>query len=111
MTRRNTNLAPDTIRRLTTNSGPWMSCDECFDEIDRYIDTVLAGDTRISPQLRAHLTGCGACFEEAWSLLLLAAGEQQVNARQALERMKSDLEDDQLSWPDPPINGDHAPSP
>lgn len=105
MTGRHRQLTPEAIRRLTMSTEPWMSCDDCFDEIDRYVESVLAGNSHISPRLRAHLIGCSACFEEAWSLLLLAADEQRTKRRQALTRMRDDLDCAGLPWPDPPING------
>lgn len=92
MTGRHPQLTPDAIRRLTTSAEPWMSCDECFDEIDRYVETVLAANSHISPRLRAHLIGCSACFEEAWSLLLLAADDERADPGQALARMQADLD-------------------
>ncbi|MGH2929959.1 MAG: hypothetical protein ACRDL8_17285, partial [Solirubrobacteraceae bacterium] len=85
MTSRHPHFTPDEVRRLTTSTEPWMSCDDCFAEIDRYIDGLLAGDCRGSLELRTHLTGCGACFDEAVSLLLLAVAEQGANPRQALD--------------------------
>lgn len=97
-------LTSEAIHQLTISSEPWMSCDECFDEIDVYIDAVLAGANGISPRLRTHLTGCGACFEEAWSLLLLAAGEQGANPQRALTRMQNDLGHAGLHWPSPPAS-------
>ncbi|MGH3211263.1 MAG: hypothetical protein ACRDPY_34800 [Streptosporangiaceae bacterium] len=105
MTSGHPRLTTEAVRRLTTSTEPWMSCDDCFDEIDRYIDSLLAGSGHGSLRLRAHLTGCGACFEEAWSLLLLAAAEQGTDPRQALTRMKNDLDCGALPWPAPPANG------
>jgi anti-sigma factor RsiW len=52
-----------------------VSCDTCFEELDRYVDLELAGadaDAAI-PGVRAHLEGCPACREEHESLLALAA--------------------------------------
>ena len=55
---------------------PEISCDECFDLIDEYVDLELEGrdaDTRI-PGMAAHLQGCPACREEYEALRELAAG-------------------------------------
>jgi hypothetical protein len=52
---------------------PELSCDECFDALDRYVELELAGadaDATIRG-MRAHLAGCPACAEEHESLLAL----------------------------------------
>jgi hypothetical protein len=57
---------------------PELGCDDCFAELDRYVELELAGDDpdRQLPGLRAHLAGCQACREEHDSLrALLAAGD------------------------------------
>jgi hypothetical protein len=53
--------------------GPELGCDECFAELDRYVELEVAGadaDVEV-PGLRAHLEGCPACREEHDSLLAL----------------------------------------
>jgi hypothetical protein len=48
-----------------------LSCEECFAQIDRYVELELAGadaDGSI-PGMRAHLAGCPACDEDHESLL------------------------------------------
>ena len=48
--------------------------EQCFDELDRYVDLELAGvdaEARV-PGMRAHLRGCPACAEDHASLLLFA---------------------------------------
>jgi hypothetical protein len=66
----------ETLRKLLGPAGPEVGCDECFAELDRFVELELAGadaDAAI-PGLRAHLDGCPACREEHESLraLLLA---------------------------------------
>ncbi len=66
------------LRRLLGPSEPEVGCDECFDELDRYVELELAGhdaDAAV-PGLRAHLDGCPACREEYESLRALVSGEQ-----------------------------------
>ena len=61
-------------------AGPEVSCDVCFDELDRYVELELAGkdaDAAI-PGLRAHLAGCPACREEHESLRALVGGERAL---------------------------------
>ena len=60
--------------RLAQILGPAeheLTCDQCFHELDRYVELELAGadaDSAI-PGLRAHLQGCPACREDHDSLL------------------------------------------
>jgi hypothetical protein len=58
------------LRALLGPQGPELSCEECFDELDRYVELELAGadaDAAI-PGMRAHLEGCLACHEDHISL-------------------------------------------
>jgi hypothetical protein len=67
----------DTLQRLLGPPEPEVGCDECFEQLDRYVELELAGaDTEAAlPGLRAHLAGCPACREEHESLLALVGGE------------------------------------
>jgi hypothetical protein len=68
----------DLLARLLGPSGPELGCDECFAELDRYVELEVAGadaDAAV-PGLRAHLEGCPACREEHESLLALVRSEQ-----------------------------------
>jgi hypothetical protein len=50
--------------------APEVSCDECFAQLDRYVEEELhsgPADARF-PGFRAHLLGCPACAEEYESL-------------------------------------------
>jgi hypothetical protein len=81
----------EVVRRLTMDPGPWLSCDDCFRLVDRYVEVVLAaavprpGDELAA--MPAHLGGCSACAEEAETLLLLAAADAGVDPAPALERL------------------------
>jgi hypothetical protein len=61
------------LLRLLGPAGPELDCDECFAELDRYVELELAGadaDAAV-PGLRAHLAGCPACAEDHESLRAL----------------------------------------
>jgi anti-sigma factor RsiW len=61
------------IDRLLGPNEPEVSCDECFELLDEYVDLELAGedaDARL-PGMRAHLQGCPACREDHESLQAL----------------------------------------
>jgi hypothetical protein len=84
-------LPADAWRLLTTAPGAWLSCDDCFRLVDRYVEAVLSdasepasGELAAMP---AHLSGCSACAEEATTLLLLAAGDEYVDPADALRRL------------------------
>jgi hypothetical protein len=68
----------DALGRLLGPSEPEVGCDECFAQLDRYVELELAGANadEVVPGLRAHLEGCPACREEHESLLALLSGEQ-----------------------------------
>jgi hypothetical protein len=70
------NLAA-TLTRLLGPAEAEVGCDACFDELDRYVELVLAGsdaDAAI-PGLRSHLEGCPACREEYESLISLVRSD------------------------------------
>ncbi len=54
-----------------------LTCEQCFEELDRYVELVVAGepaDERI-PGMHAHLEGCPACAEDFRSLRDLVTHE------------------------------------
>jgi hypothetical protein len=61
------------VGRLLGPAGPELSCDECFEQLDRYVELELAGDEADAaiPGMRAHLQGCSACAEDHESLRAL----------------------------------------
>jgi hypothetical protein len=65
------------LARLTGPAGPQVGCEECFDQLDRYVELELAGaDAEAAvPGMRVHLEGCSACAEDHASLLALLASE------------------------------------
>ena len=84
----------EVVRRLTIYPGPWLSCDDCFRLVDRYVEALLAGTTEPFPSdlgaMPAHLSGCSACRDEATTLLLLAATDTGVDPAEALRRVQPD---------------------
>jgi hypothetical protein len=58
------------VRALLGPEGPELSCEECFEQLDRYVELELAGrraDEAV-PGMRAHLEGCPACHDDHESL-------------------------------------------
>jgi hypothetical protein len=65
------------LRALLGPEGPELSCEACFEHLDRYVELELAGadaDEAI-PGMRAHLEGCPACHEDHASLRTFVLGE------------------------------------
>jgi hypothetical protein len=65
------------LARILGPAEPEVTCEQCFDALDRYVELELAGvDAEAAvPGLRAHLDGCPACREDHVSLLAYL-GEQ-----------------------------------
>jgi hypothetical protein len=58
------------LTRLLGPSAPEVTCEECFELLDQYVELELTGsdaDHRL-PGLREHLAGCPACREDHESL-------------------------------------------
>ena len=77
-------MSGDTVRRLLARllgpSGPDIGCEQCFDELDRYVELELVGadaDAGV-PGMREHLEACPACREEYESLRALVRREQPL---------------------------------
>ena len=69
----------DPLHRLLGPQGPELTCDECFEHLDRYVELELAGhdaDTAV-PGMRAHLEGCPACNEDHDSLAAMVGSESE----------------------------------
>jgi len=58
------------LDRVLGPDAPELTCEQCFAELDRYVELLVAGqpaDERV-PGMRAHLDGCPACAEDFRSL-------------------------------------------
>lgn len=68
---------PPVLRRLLGPGQPEVTCDVCFEELDRYVDLELSGaDAEDAvPGMDAHLRGCPACAEEHESLTAFLHGQ------------------------------------
>jgi hypothetical protein len=66
------------LGRVLGPGAPELTCEGCFEELDRYVELVVAGepaDERI-PGMGAHLRGCPACAEDFRSLHDLVVAER-----------------------------------
>jgi hypothetical protein len=67
----------ETLRRVLGPAEHEIGCDECFEQLDRYVEGELAGRDvdEAFPGMGAHLSGCPACSEEHVSLRALLTRE------------------------------------
>ena len=61
-------VSAETLARLLTDTEPYLSCDDCFRQIDQYVERRLAEPDHHDLPMETHLSGCGACAEEARTL-------------------------------------------
>lgn len=73
------NLSP-VLRRLLGPGQTEVTCEVCFDELDRYVELEHTGadPEEAVPGMRAHLEGCPACSEEHDSLTALLRDHPQL---------------------------------
>ena len=59
------------IDALLGPDGPELTCEECFEHLDRYVEAEVRSEDPDAavPGMRAHLSGCPACREDHASLL------------------------------------------
>jgi hypothetical protein len=67
-------LDPATITSLLADTSPYLSCDDCFAQVDVYVERRIIDPDYEDSAMAAHLAGCGACAQEAealWEVLAL----------------------------------------
>jgi len=66
------------LKALLGPKGPELTCEECFDHLDRFVELELSGvDPEVGvPGMRAHLAGCPACADDHASLLAYVASQK-----------------------------------
>jgi hypothetical protein len=67
----------DLLARLLGPAGEELTCEECFERLDGYVELELSGrgaDVAV-PGMRSHLEGCPACREDRDSLAALLGSE------------------------------------
>ena len=65
---------PDRVlARLLGPAGPELTCEACFEHLDRYVELERGGaDANAAvPGMAAHLEGCPACAEDREALRAL----------------------------------------
>jgi hypothetical protein len=59
------------VRNILTARPDEIGCDECFEQLDRFVEMTLAGKNAAEamPLVQDHLERCGDCREEFEALL------------------------------------------
>jgi hypothetical protein len=73
----------DLLGGLLGPADPELTCEQCFEQLDRYVEIELAGrdaDAAV-PGMQAHLQGCPACAEDHESLQALIGPERGPRQR------------------------------
>ncbi|MGH8827153.1 MAG: hypothetical protein ACRDVZ_06010 [Jiangellaceae bacterium] len=88
MTANERRLTPAILNQMVIPTEPWLSCEDCFDLMDGYVEAVLTDPSTADPAMDVHVAACPACAEEVESLLVLVAREDGVDAEPALRRFQ-----------------------
>ena len=81
-------LSRQVALRLALDTEPFLSCDDCFDLVDTYVEALLSDPGYDLPAMRTPLAGCAACAEEARSLVGLVAEQDGLDPAAALSRLE-----------------------
>lgn len=74
MTDPSVNLPAAILNSLLLDTSPYLSCDECFDQLDIYVERLRQDPTYRDVSMQVHLSACAACAEEAEALMDLLSG-------------------------------------
>ena len=66
----------EVLHSLTLDTQPWLSCDDCFDRMDAYVERLLDDPAHSDEATAKHLAACVACAEEVESLRSLLVLER-----------------------------------
>jgi hypothetical protein len=95
MSSRSRKLSPLAAAQLTLDAEPYLSCDDCFEQVDARVEALFStAAVPLTPEFRAHLIGCAACRDEAWSLAELAAQDIGVDRETVRARFEGALTSD-----------------
>ncbi|MGH9229457.1 MAG: hypothetical protein ACRD07_12175 [Acidimicrobiales bacterium] len=80
-------LTAAALQRLAIPTEPWLSCEDCFEQMDGYVEARLADPSTPAPAMDVHLAACPACAEEAASLTVLVAFDDNIDPEPALRHI------------------------
>jgi hypothetical protein len=70
------------MKKIFTTQEDEITCDDCFDHIDQYVDLLQAGEdpAKVLPQVKQHLEMCQCCETEFKALItILEAGQADTD--------------------------------
>lgn len=70
-------LTPEEVTSFLLDSEPYFSCDDCFAHLDEYVEQVVADPAHRDLPMQVHLAACGACAEEAATLIEILAADHE----------------------------------
>lgn len=94
-------LTPEQVAGLVAVTEPWLSCDDCFDTLDLWVDALVDGVPRQDVPLLVHFARCAACREEVETLLTLAAQDHGLDTDRLLEQLESLIDEPRADPPGP----------
>ena len=67
----------DVVKMIFSTKSDDISCDECFNHIDEYVDMLRAGQdpSDVLPQVKGHLEQCQCCEMEFRALITILEAE------------------------------------
>ena len=68
-------LTGPAVDALLRDPTPWLSCEDCFEQMDAYAEGAVRGTHPLDEAMTTHLRACPACEEEARSLIELLRAE------------------------------------
>lgn len=74
------------VDQVTADFDPYLSCDDCFEQVDAAIERLTQGRGGLDESLATHLRGCPACREEARALVVVIAEEDLLDVDAELAR-------------------------
>lgn len=71
------------VATLVADTTPYLSCDECAEQICPYVEAVAADPNYNDPAMDRHLRACPECAEEVAAMLELVSGDGVGSPAQA----------------------------
>jgi deoxycytidylate deaminase len=65
------------MRMIFSTADEDITCDECYDQIDQYVDLLRAGQNpgEVLPRVKNHLEQCRCCEAEFNALITILEGQ------------------------------------
>ena len=78
------------MRAVLETSDQELGCDECLDQVDRFVEVELAGldAAAAMPLIHNHLQKCGDCREEFEALLVAMQSMEERNGDSILDSVR-----------------------